>query len=112
MMGVRTDESLQADFETVFAGLPADVIAARLTQISRVDVVADLERIEAPILALHGRHDRMVSSARLRANLGNRPNARVVLLDGPHMLLQVNPLAAAREIEQFWKQLQSRPRNN
>lgn len=105
MMGRRVEKGLQTEFDAVIDGLQSDLIAARLREISRVDVTADIGQIKVPILALHGRHDRLVSATSVRAVLGNRANANLVLLDGPHMLLQVNPAEAAREIERFWTRL-------
>jgi pimeloyl-[acyl-carrier protein] methyl ester esterase len=106
MMGQDANLGLQNEFDTVIRGLHADLIAARLREVSRVDASAGIEQITVPILALHGRHDRLVSFRRLEVLLRGKVQAACVLLDGPHMLLQVNPEQSAREIEGFWNKIQ------
>jgi pimeloyl-ACP methyl ester carboxylesterase len=110
MMGRGADAGLRDEFDAVLGGLPSSLIAARLREISHVDVTANIARIKVPIKALHGRHDRLVSSAPIKALLAGQPKANCVLLDGPHMLLQVNTAEAAREIERFWETIQYRAR--
>jgi pimeloyl-[acyl-carrier protein] methyl ester esterase len=54
-----------------------------------------------PILCLVARHDRLIPRSAARAIQKYSHAARVVVLDGPHCLLQCVPEAAARQITQF-----------
>lgn len=102
MLGVAGDDSLRRMFDDIVDGLAPDLIAARLLQISRVDASATLTRVRAPILALHGRHDRLVSPREMKSALAERLDAEFVSIDGPHMLLQANPTEAARHVRAFY----------
>lgn len=76
-------------------------LAARLRAISKVDVGTRLEKVRLPGLYLRATGDRLVTKAAAEAFAKTAVNARVVDIEGPHLLLQTNPTDAARELRAF-----------
>lgn len=71
--------------------LPKKVLEARLASAftATADEIAPL--LAAPLLAVLGTRDRLVSPARTRALLKGVPFATVVELDAPHLVVQTKP---------------------
>ena len=81
------------------------VLRQRSLAALRVDATSHLRNIRVPTLYLRGTHDRLVSrgaGAALRASL---PDATLVDITGPHLLLQTSPEACAREVIAFAQRL-------
>ncbi len=77
------------------------VMATRLRAVARVDVSAELRATTMPLLYLAGRRDRLVG-ARPRNHIARlRRDARIELLDAPHMVLQQRPMLAAALLSEF-----------
>jgi pimeloyl-[acyl-carrier protein] methyl ester esterase len=97
-------ELLQLHAETLGRVSPSALIA-RLTTITHVDVSSTLRRVTLPALYLRATEDRLVpgTASRLFARLAS--NARIVDIEGPHLLLQARPDAAAEAILDFAGQL-------
>jgi pimeloyl-ACP methyl ester carboxylesterase len=76
-------------------------LRARLKVVADVDVSAKLCEIGVPGLYLRGTEDRLVPHGVCHALLRHAPRLRVVDVEGPHFLLQVNPRAAAQAIGDF-----------
>lgn len=74
------------------------VLRHRIAVMSRIDVSALLPQIEASMLLLHGRRDRIVSELEARLIEKNLPAVRRVDLDAPHLLLQIRPQQCAEHI--------------
>jgi hypothetical protein len=68
-----------------------------------VDYRPLLRRIEVPMLYLRARADRLIPVAAGRAILESRPDVELAEFDAPHFLLQTEPEACARAVEQFMK---------
>jgi pimeloyl-[acyl-carrier protein] methyl ester esterase len=80
-------------------------LVARLAAIADLDATDALRRAELPTLYLRASGDRLVprSSATLIERLS--PHAQVVEIEGPHLLLQARPAAAAQVLREFAAQL-------
>jgi len=76
-------------------------LRARLKVVADVDVSAKLCEIGVPGPYLRGTEDRLVPRGICHALLRHAPRLRVVDIEGPHFLLQVNPRAAAQAIGEF-----------
>lgn len=86
--------------EALSSVLPA-VLTGRLRSVLAVDVEAELRSCSVPILSLQSTADRLVSS-RCGADLKRiNPAIEVVVLNGPHLILQTAPQEAIRVIENF-----------
>ena len=71
-------------------------------EILRVDVRSQLMKCSVPVLYLQASRDHLVPSSAARTIMQIRPDATVVILDGPHLILQRNPSAACEAICNWW----------
>lgn len=78
-----------------------EVVARRVREVIRVDAREALRSYPGPILYLQGLRDRLVRKGNLRRILAIRPDVEVKQFDAPHMVLQVRPEEAWREIHAF-----------
>ena len=77
------------------------VLASRTREVIRVNVAAELSRIDCPILYIQGQHDLVVPSGNLRRILRIKPEIHSVQLPAPHMVLQTQPKLAAEAMSHF-----------
>lgn len=82
--------------QTAIASVPADVMADRARRVMEVDVREALGRVDAPVTYLRATRDRVVGAGAADVVRAVRPDAEVVDVDGPHLLLQTR-WAACRE---------------
>ena len=101
LRGRDDDPELSAQIADVMAAFPADVRAARLRAVAAMDAREIFKTIACPVLALHGRNDWLVPRSSIVTAVARKPGAVLKLLDGQHMLLQTNTVAAATVIEAF-----------
>jgi pimeloyl-[acyl-carrier protein] methyl ester esterase len=76
-------------------------LVARLNAITKVDVSSTLRRVTLPALYLRATEDRLVPTAASKLFARLSSNARVVDIEGPHLLLQARPNAAAGALREF-----------
>ena len=101
MLGARAPRELRDAFAHAVAQVPPRVLRARLRSLERVDVRPALRAIEAPILVVEAARDHVLPARATRELLQSRADAKHVVLDGPHLLLQAEPIAAAASILPF-----------
>lgn len=77
------------------------LMRARLTCLAGVDVRPLLPRITKPVLYLRASRDRIVGSGLGRELTSQLPNATVVEIEGPHLLLQTRPHECAAAMMSF-----------
>jgi len=101
LAGDDAPDDLVASVRAAAGTVSPHVMAKRLRQVMEVEDRAILRQIRVPVLSLSGSQDRLVSARNsddLRA-LGDRIES--VVLDTPHLVLQRQPAAAARIIDEF-----------
>jgi len=101
LMGGRGSAELVQMHQAAIRDLSNASLAARMRAISKVDVGARLETVHLPGLYLRATRDRLVTKAAAEAFSKTAVNARVVDIEGPHLLLQTNPVDAARVLRTF-----------
>jgi len=69
----------------------------------RVDLSDALAACPVPLLYLRAADDRVVSTASWKPIAELKPDAYLVELPGPHLILQAQPALALAAIEQFLK---------
>jgi len=92
---------LRAKLREVRRSVSAKTLKARLEAVASVDVSEKVRRVTAPTLYLRAKHDRVVSRASCDYIRQIHPNAEVVELDAPHLLLQTIPQDASSAIREF-----------
>jgi pimeloyl-ACP methyl ester carboxylesterase len=100
----RRDRSLVASVQCVVGRLPASILARRVREVSRADERETVKALRKPILYLRGANDLLVSERSWKDLERIRPDARIVRIQGPHMLLQVSSSECWRAILQFVKE--------
>lgn len=77
------------------------VLVHRLRAVLAVNERAALRASKVPLLLLSGMKDRLVNRNAITRLHALRPDARLVTLDAPHMILQRKPAEAAAAIVEF-----------
>lgn len=88
------DPALADEMRDALADVAADAIAARLRAIAAADATDSLRQCTVPVLVLRGTRDRVVGRSAYDTIVDIRPDATVVDVDAPHLLLQAAPTAA------------------
>jgi pimeloyl-[acyl-carrier protein] methyl ester esterase len=96
------DGVLAEEVRTAMATARAGVIANRIASVLSVDVVAELQRLSAPLLFLEAAQDRIIGSRSARRARILKPSASYASVRSPHLLLQTHPEDAWRQIEPFF----------
>jgi len=78
--------------------VPRGCLRSRLAALAAIDEREALARIEAPILVLRGDADRLIGAGSTERIGELRPDAVIVSLPAPHLLLQLVPERAWEEI--------------
>ncbi|MDY1033424.1 alpha/beta hydrolase [Stenotrophomonas sp. CFBP8980] len=82
------------------------VLRARAMATLRIDVRALLPKVSTPVLCLHANEDRLLQASALRSiERAQRQPAESQLLDGPHLLLQAQPVEAATRVASWLRTL-------
>ena len=91
LLGRHANRALVQSTKSAIRRLPASVVAARIRQVFQTDEQKTVRSIPTPILYLRGLSDNLVSERSWSHLQAIRPDAQIVRLQGPHMLLQVLP---------------------
>ena len=75
------------------------VLAFRFREVLRADATADLLQCPVPIFYLCGTRDRLLGKGAVRSLSAARPDATIINVQGPHLLLQTAPDVCAAHIE-------------
>lgn len=95
LLDARCAPDVVAEVAAVIRTVPPSILAARMQQVLTVDASDALQSCRVPILALAASRDRLVGQRGIETIRNARPDATIVALDAPHMLLQAQPRAAA-----------------
>jgi pimeloyl-ACP methyl ester carboxylesterase len=101
LLGRFDQPALAHMVEAAIAGVHPAVLAARARAILDVDVSAQLQVCQVPILYLAAAEDRLVSRKSLAHIRRVQPRVEAVTLVSPHLLIQATPEDAARVIQAF-----------
>lgn len=92
---------LQDELAAALAQVPPSVLRQRLRAVLETDASRSFARGTLPVLYLRARHDRLVPPANAVQILRLAPDAQLVDIAAPHMLLQAAPEAAAVAVTAF-----------
>jgi pimeloyl-ACP methyl ester carboxylesterase len=84
--------------------VPTKVLASRAQEVSRINEQTALRALGKPVLYLRGSQDFLISRKCLRVIETMRPDASIVNIDGPHLLLQTSPRECWDAIVRFLEQ--------
>ena len=101
LYGRWASQALRSALGDAMGKVSAAVSRARLTALIDVDVTAKLVALRVPVLALVASRDQLVPRKSSEVIQQSCPRARVVVVDGPHGLLQVKPREVAGLVAEF-----------
>lgn len=93
--------ALRSEFARALAHVSNSALRARIKAILQVDVSAKLQNLSVPILYLRASADRLVPRDASEHVRSLAPESQVFELQGPHLLLQAMPTAAAAIVRDF-----------
>jgi len=97
----RATPELRSAHASAMAQVSAVTLRARVAAVLAVDCKSLLPRIEVPVMYLRAKADRLIPVAAGRAITELRPGMKLVEIDAPHFLLQTEPEACAKAVEEF-----------
>jgi pimeloyl-ACP methyl ester carboxylesterase len=101
LLGAWSSEQLVGRLNRVLRSVPAAVLRTRLLALRRMDASAEARAIRVPVLVMQARQDRLVSARHIDQLADAFPHAHRVIVDGPHFLLQANPVEASACLTRF-----------
>ncbi len=108
LTGGFTPPAMRAELFRQVKSLTPALVERRLHAVLGADVRPIIDDLQCPLLAVHGRADRLVPLWWARRDLGRRGGVEFHAVDGPHMLLQSAPEAVAARIIEWLDRKQLR----
>jgi pimeloyl-ACP methyl ester carboxylesterase len=105
MWGSVSPSDAPSQVERAMSGVAVAVVRKRIAEILAVDETAALHQIRVPTLVLRAVGDRVVSRRATQVILKNSPEAKLVEVDGPHLLLQTRAEQCAEAVVSFLRTL-------
>lgn len=101
MAGPDAPPAIVDEVQAAVAAVSPEVLARRSREALEVDVRDLLGDVDAPVLVLQPRRDRLIGAHLADEVRSVRPDAEVAWVDAPHMILQRAPHASLALIEAF-----------
>jgi pimeloyl-ACP methyl ester carboxylesterase len=101
MAGPDAPDAVVAEVQRSVAAVQPDVLAHRSAEALRVDARGALAGVEVPILFLAPTRDRLIRRDAHEDVSAIRPDAEIVPIEAPHMVLQRCPHACLAALEKF-----------
>jgi pimeloyl-ACP methyl ester carboxylesterase len=103
LLGRSASPALMHAVKQAIGTIHPRVMSRRLKEVFNLDCSPALKASSCPLLYLAAAHDNLVRSSSVNALRAARPDAQILTLPGPHLLLQAEPTAAWRAIQHFLK---------
>jgi pimeloyl-ACP methyl ester carboxylesterase len=101
LLGQQASPALLEATTRAIRRVPANTVAQRIRQVLQTNEHSTVQSLSKPILYLRGLADNLVSENSWKILQQLRPDARIVRLNGPHMLLQTSPQECWEAIAKF-----------
>lgn len=105
LLGRASNNGWRSALGKALAQVSPDAMRARLRAVLAVDVSTAWAEVSVPTLCVRAAQDWVVPAAASHLVTALKPSTQVVELTGPHFLLQIAPLEAARAIHAFVRSL-------
>lgn len=106
LIGRNAPETLLNAVQEVVSSVQPRVLAARIRAILACEVRKELGQVRVPILYLRATEDKLVSAQRVEGIVSIKPDAEVISIAGPHLLIQREPRKTAEAVAAFLRQLE------
>jgi pimeloyl-ACP methyl ester carboxylesterase len=101
LLGRFATPALRAAHARALHGVSSGTLTARLRAMSDLDVRPQMRAARIPALYLRATEDRIVAARFADEFVAHAASGAVVDIEGPHLLLQADPAAAARHLQAF-----------
>jgi pimeloyl-ACP methyl ester carboxylesterase len=105
MWGSMSPSAATSRSERAMSGVSADVIRRRIADLLKVNETAALRQVRVPTLALRAMRDRVISKRASQIIVDNSQSAKLVEIDGPHLLLQSRAAECAAAVINYLRSL-------
>jgi pimeloyl-ACP methyl ester carboxylesterase len=105
LMSSFNNDKVYEQLKAVLPKVSPETMRARLDAVIGVNYLAELAKINVPILYLKGKQDHLVPSSASKTIVKFAKNVSLVELDAPHLLLQIAAKKAASAISGFLQKL-------
>jgi pimeloyl-[acyl-carrier protein] methyl ester esterase len=105
MVGRNAPDAVVSEVRAAIAMVRPKVLASRVKDVLRLDCSDALRTCAAPLLYLAGTRDFLVRRRSRDEIRAVKSNVKICSIDGPHLLLQIEPIKAWSEIELFLNDL-------
>jgi pimeloyl-ACP methyl ester carboxylesterase len=106
MWGSMSPSAATSQTERAMSGVSANVIRRRIAGLLKVNETAALRQVRVPTLVLRALRDRVISKRASQVIVENSRSARLVEIDGPHLLLQSRAAECAAAVISYLRSLQ------
>jgi pimeloyl-ACP methyl ester carboxylesterase len=101
LAGPGAPQRLVTAVRQAVASIPSQVLANRLAEVLRCDVLTEIPKIQVPIVCLRPTQDKLVGAACSKEILRLSREANLIEISGPHLILQRQPGLCAQAIVDF-----------
>ena len=101
LIGNNTDSILLSKVKKVVSSIEKCVLIDRVKSVLNCDVRKEIGEIEIPILYIRAKDDRLISKSCYEEIKLANSNVELSELDGPHLILQKEPIKSAKIILKF-----------
>lgn len=103
--GSHASQSTLGRLRAAINSVAPAVFVDRVRFVLACNALEELSHIEVPVLYMQATHDRLVNPVCLEEMRRAKPEIEVVVLDGPHILLQLMPRQSAEVVTDFVRRL-------
>jgi pimeloyl-[acyl-carrier protein] methyl ester esterase len=109
LIGDSPSDGLEKLLRATVARVKPDVLAGRVREVLDCDVREELARAEQPLHYIRGARDGLVGTECFDEIRSIRGDAKLAVIDAPHLVLQWEPEKSAEAILKFLAQIQTSP---
>ena len=101
LVGRGADSSLLGAIREALSEVKPDILAARLRFVLNCDERMSLRRLELPVLFIRPTQDGLIPDWSYEEIRASNPVVEMIEVDGPHLILQANPMETAKIVSDF-----------
>ena len=96
LVGRGADSALMAAIQEALSEVKPEVLATRLRFVLNCDERMSLRRLELPVLFIRPTQDRLIPDWSYEEIRASNPAVQMIEVNGPHLILQTNPMKTAK----------------
>ena len=101
LIGRNTDSMLLSKVKNIVSSMRKNILIDRVNSVFNCDVIEEIGKIKIPILYIRAKNDRLISKSCYNEIKNASSNVELVEINGPHFILQKEPIKSAKIIMKF-----------